>query len=145
MLHRSLVTDSKTDTNISQLVYGGGGERSCRVRQRKTEVLLLYCLVISYNKNIRSLQGGFISTDGGLHHNFTQNFSQPTWNNDQKNQWHATCTCPWFWLTDLRWFTLLLPIQKQLGTYPRLYIHTLSVTIWQNNQNKKHMYKSCFK
>ena len=33
--------------------------------------------------------------------------------------------------------------QKQLGTYPWLYIHTLSVTIWQNNQNKKHMDKSC--
>ena len=42
----------------------------------------------------------------------------------------------------LRWFTLLLPIQKQLSTYPWLDIHTLSVTIWQNNQNKKHMYKS---
>lgn len=54
--------------------------------QGKTEVLLLYCLVISYNKNICSLQGGFISTDGGLHQNFTQNFSQPTWNNDQKKQ-----------------------------------------------------------
>jgi len=37
LLHRSLVTDSRTDTNISQLVYGGGGKgasESGRERQR---------------------------------------------------------------------------------------------------------------
>ena len=36
----------------------------------------------------------------------------------------------------------MLPIQKQLSTYTWLYIHNLSVTISQNNQNKKHMYES---
>ena len=60
--------------------------RSCRVsRQGKTEVLVYVILQPCY---FWSLQGGFISTDMMvvLHHNFTQNFSQPTWNNDPKNQ-----------------------------------------------------------
>ena len=37
LLHRSLVTDSRTDTNISQLVYGRGGKEAAesgRERQR---------------------------------------------------------------------------------------------------------------